>query len=75
MNQIVIFKIILLLIDDVRQILEYLRDKQNLPEFFDECKRPFRFNKNSVFFGILLKIHEGLTPISNRDLPITPELQ
>ncbi|XP_018374684.1 PREDICTED: uncharacterized protein LOC108768661 [Trachymyrmex cornetzi] len=55
----------------------YLRDKQNPFEFFNEreFKKRFRFSKDSVMFGILPLIEEGLAKINNRGLPISPVLQ
>lgn len=55
----------------------YLRDYQNPFEFFNEreFKKRFRFTKNSVMFGILPLIEEGLAKINNRGLPIPPVLQ
>jgi len=55
----------------------YIRDGQNPLEFFNdwEFKRRFRFCKNSVMFGILPLIEEGLTKTNNRGLPIPPVMQ
>jgi len=55
----------------------YIRDNQNPFEVYNEreFKRRFRFSKNSVLFGILPLIEEGLAKINNRGLPISPVLQ
>lgn len=55
----------------------YLRDYQNPFEFYNESefKQRFRFSKNSVMFGILPSVEEGLAKINNRGLPISPILQ
>ncbi|XP_071576506.1 putative nuclease HARBI1 [Temnothorax nylanderi] len=55
----------------------YLRDYQNPFEVYSEWefKRRFRFFKNSVTFGILPLVKEGLAKINNRGLPISPILQ
>lgn len=55
----------------------YIRDAQNPLEFYDngEFKRRYRFNKDSVLYGILPKIEIGLEKVNNRGLPIVPELQ
>lgn len=56
---------------------KYLRDYQNPFEIYSEWefKRRFRFSKNSVMYGILPLIEEGLARINNRGLPISPILQ
>lgn len=66
--------------DGVREIRapkRYIRDNQNPFEFFNEqeFKKRFRFSKNSVIFGILPLVEEGLAKINNRGLPISPILQ
>jgi len=45
----------------------YIRDGQNPFEFFNdwEFKRRFRFSKNSVMFGILPLLEEGLARTNN----------
>ncbi|XP_071652147.1 putative nuclease HARBI1 [Temnothorax longispinosus] len=55
----------------------YIRDKQNPFEFYNEreFKKRFRFSKNSIMFGILPLVEEGLAKINNRGLPISPVLQ
>ncbi|XP_071577363.1 putative nuclease HARBI1 [Temnothorax nylanderi] len=55
----------------------YIRDNQNPFEFFNEqeFKKRFRFSKDSVIFGILPLVEEGLAKINNRGLPISPILQ
>jgi len=55
----------------------YICDNQNPFEVYNErkFKRTFRFSKNSVTFGILPLIEEGLAKINNRGLPISPVLQ
>lgn len=55
----------------------YMRDGQNPFEFYNEWefKRRFRFLKDSVMFGILPLIEEGLSKINNRGLPIPPVIQ
>ena len=57
----------------VRLIQRYIRDWQNPFEFYneEEFKKRYRFNKDSVLHGILLKI-EGLAKINKRGLPIVP---
>lgn len=61
----------------IRAPKKYIRDGQNPFEFFNEqeFKRRFRFSKNSVMFGILPLIEEGLAKINNRGLPISPVIQ
>lgn len=68
--------------DEVEDIMmrapkRYFRDYQNPFEFYNdkEFKRRFRFSKNSVMFGILPLIEEGLARINNRGLPISPIIQ
>jgi len=48
----------------------YICDNQNPFEVYNErkFKRTFRFSKNSVTFGILPLIEEGLAKINNRGL-------
>jgi len=55
----------------------YIRDAQNPFEFYNgrEFKKRFRFSKDSVMFGILPLIEDGLTKANNRGLPISPVLQ
>lgn len=55
----------------------YIRDVQNPFEFYNnlEFKRRYRFEKDSVLYGILPKIEEGLAKINNRGLPIPPVMQ
>ncbi|KYN18779.1 Putative nuclease HARBI1 [Trachymyrmex cornetzi] len=61
----------------IRAPKRYLRDYQNPFEFYSEWefKRRFRFSKNSIMFGILPLVEEGLAKINNRGLPISPVLQ
>ncbi|XP_036144945.1 putative nuclease HARBI1 [Monomorium pharaonis] len=61
----------------IRAPKRYIRDKENPFEFFNEqeFKKKFRFSKNSVMFGILPLVEEGLTKINNRGLPISPVFQ
>jgi len=55
----------------------YIRDMQNPFEYYNdvEFKRRYRFNKHSILHGILPRIHEPLTKINNRGLPICPEFR
>lgn len=55
----------------------YIRDGQNPFEFYNnlQFKKRYRFNKDSVLYGILPKIEEGLAKINNRGLPISPVMQ
>ncbi|XP_067204599.1 putative nuclease HARBI1 isoform X1 [Linepithema humile] len=55
----------------------YIRDGQNPFEFYNnlQFKKRYRFNKDSVLYGILPKIEEGLQKINNRGLPIPPVMQ
>ncbi|KYQ52449.1 Putative nuclease HARBI1 [Trachymyrmex zeteki] len=67
-------------IEDLRAIRipkRYIRDANNLFEFYEESefKRRFRFCKESVLYGILPKIEEHLMKINNRGLPIPPAIQ
>jgi len=61
----------------IRAPKRYIRDQENPFEFYNaqEFKKRFRFAKNSVIFGILPLIEEGLAKINNRGLPISPVLQ
>ncbi|KYN00539.1 Putative nuclease HARBI1, partial [Cyphomyrmex costatus] len=61
----------------IRAPKRYIRETPNPFEFFNEneFKRRFRFSKNSVMFGILPLVEEGLAKISNRGLPVAPVLQ
>lgn len=61
----------------IRMPKRYIRDNQNPFEFYNEWefKRRFRFTKDSVMFGILPLIEEGLSKINNRGLPIPIVLQ
>lgn len=54
----------------------YIRDWVNPFEFYSnrEFKRRFRFNKDSVLYGIQPKIEEGFRN-NNRGLPIPPIFQ
>jgi len=63
--------------NDVRAPKRYIRDWIDPFQFYNnkEFKRRFRFNKNTVIYGILPKIEEGLACINNRGLPILPVLQ
>ena len=56
---------------------QYIRDGQNPFEFYNEreFKRRFRFAKDSIMFGILPLIEEGLSKVNNRGLPTAPVLQ
>lgn len=58
-------------------VKKYFRDGQNPLEFYNEkeFKKRFRFSKQSVLFGILPLIEEGLRKQNNRGLPISPILQ
>lgn len=65
-------------IENIRRVPKrYFRDYQNPFEFYNEIefKRRFRFSKNSVMFGILPLIEQGLGKINNRGLPISPVIQ
>lgn len=55
----------------------YIRDDKNPFNIWNEIefKRRFRFSKESVMFGILPLIEEGLAKINNRGLPVSPVLQ
>lgn len=55
----------------------YIRDGQNPFEFYNnlQFKKRYRFNKDSILYGILPKIEEGLAKINNRSLPIPPVIQ
>jgi len=55
----------------IRMPKRYIRDHHNEWEF----KRRFRFAKDSVMFGILPLIEEGLSKINNRGLPIPTVFQ
>nr|XP_046487995.1 putative nuclease HARBI1 [Neodiprion pinetum] len=59
------------------RVRRYIRDAQDLFEFYDETEfqRRYRFTKESVMYGILPKIEEGIARINNRGLPIAPVLQ
>jgi len=61
----------------VRAPKKYIRDWINPFEFYSnqEFKRRFRFNKESVLYGILPKIEERLANINNRGLPVPPVFQ
>jgi len=61
----------------VRAPKKYIRDWVNPFEFYSnqEFKRRFRFNKESVLYGILPKIEERLASINNRGLPVPPVFQ
>jgi len=67
----------------VRAPKKYIRDWVNPFEFYSnrEFKRRFRFNKESVLYGILKlkklksKIEERLANINNRGLPVPPVFQ
>ncbi|XP_071652749.1 putative nuclease HARBI1 [Temnothorax longispinosus] len=64
-------------LENVRVRKRYIRDGQNTFEFYNnfEFKRRYRFNKESVLYGILPRIEEGLAKINNRGLPIPPVMQ
>lgn len=55
----------------------YIRDMQDPFDFYSEIefKKRFRFEKNSVKFGILPLIEPNLVKINNRGLPISPVFQ
>lgn len=55
----------------------YIRDGLNPFEFYNnkEFKKRYRFNKQSILYGILPQIEEGLGKINNRGLPISPVMQ
>jgi len=61
----------------IRAPKRYLRDYQNPFEAYNdwEFKKRFRFAKNSIMFGILPLIEEGLSKINNRGLLVTPVFQ
>lgn len=61
----------------VRVPKRYIRDWMNPFEFYyeREFKRRFRFNKDSVLYGILPKIQNELIHNNNRGLPIPPLCQ
>jgi len=50
----------------------YIRDGQNPFEFFNDWEfERFRFSKNSIMFGILSLIKEGLARTNNRGTNIS----
>lgn len=59
------------------RVRRYIRDAQDPFEFYDdtEFQRRYRFSKESVMYGILPKIEEGIARVNNRGLPIAPVLQ
>lgn len=61
----------------MRAFKGYIRDYQNPFDKYSEWefKQRFRFTKDSVMFGILPLVEEGLAKINNRDLPILPIVQ
>jgi len=61
----------------VRAPKKYIRDWINPFEFYSnrEFKRRFKFNKESVLYGILPKIEERLANINNRGLSVSPVFQ
>ncbi|XP_020299384.1 putative nuclease HARBI1, partial [Pseudomyrmex gracilis] len=63
--------------NNVRVPKRYIRDWINPFQFYSnrEFKRRFRFNKESILYGILPKIEEGLANINNRGLPVPPVFQ
>lgn len=64
--------------DNVERVQRrYIRDGINPFEYYndDEFKRRYRFDKDSVRFGILPQIEEGLARANNRGLPIPPVMQ
>lgn len=58
----------------VRAPKRYIRDWMNPFEYYynREFKRRFRFNKESILYGILPKIENELKCKNNRGLPIPP---
>ena len=52
----------------------YIRDGQNPFEFYneEEFQKRYRFNKESVLYGILPKIEEGLAKINKRGAVVRP---
>lgn len=61
----------------VGPIGRYICDAQNPYELYDEYefKSRYRFDKDTVLYGILPKIHDGLAKVNHHGLPIPPELQ
>lgn len=61
----------------IRRPKRYIRDTENPFEFYNEqeFKKRFRFSKNSIMFGILPLVEEGLAKINNRGLLIPSVLQ
>lgn len=61
----------------VRFPKRYIRDGHNPFDFYNEneFKRRFRFSKEAIMHGLLLKIEENLTKINKRGLPIPHVLQ
>lgn len=61
----------------IRVPKRYIRDAENPFDLYNEWefKRRFRFTKDSVMFGILPLIEEGLAKVNNRGLPIPPIIQ
>lgn len=61
----------------VRFPKRYVRDGQNPFDIWNdvEFKKRFRFSKESIIYGILPIIEEGLAKINNRGLPISPVMQ
>ncbi|XP_036143392.1 uncharacterized protein LOC118645789 [Monomorium pharaonis] len=64
-------------VERVRIRKRYIRDGQNPFEFYNnlQFKKRYRFDKDSILYGILPKIEEGLAKINNRGLPISPVIQ
>jgi hypothetical protein len=64
-------------IEVIRAPKRYIRDGNNLLEFYNdlEFKKRFRFSKQSVLYGILPKIEINLIKVNNRGLPISPIMQ
>ncbi|CAL1671761.1 unnamed protein product [Lasius platythorax] len=61
----------------IRLPKKYIRYAQNPFDIWNdiEFKKRFRFSKESIMFGILPLIEEGLAKINNRGLPISPVMQ
>lgn len=55
----------------------YIRDVQDPFDFYSdiEFKQRYRFDKDSVKFGILSVIEQNLTKVNKRGLPIPPIFQ
>ncbi|XP_015185999.1 PREDICTED: uncharacterized protein LOC107071481 isoform X1 [Polistes dominula] len=61
----------------IRAPKRYIRDIQDPFDFYSDVKfkKRYRFEKNSIMFGILPLIEPNLSKINNRGLPIPPVFQ